>query len=179
MKKVCVITDDVMLFQKIKLELYGVCGVVMASARDDESYTYLVDADNEKYASMPGIKMKRAGECDIPLPFGTGSLRARFMSRGEGVSVSEDGTVVVGNASAKLTEVELALFLALYNRRGGYATREELMREIWADNAEDGVLNVYIHYLRCKLERGGERVIISSRGKGYKINDVYFGGKNA
>ena len=179
MKRVCVITDDVMLFQKIKLELFGVCEVVIANARTSDSSTYLIDADNDKYKDVPGIKMKRFGECDIPLPFRIGTLLERFTEQCDAISVSDDGTVVVGNTSAKLTEVELALFLALFERRGGYATREELMKEVWAEGADEGVLNVYIHYLRTKLEAGGDRVIISSRGKGYKINDVYFGGKNA
>ena len=39
--------------------------------------------------------------------------------------------------------------------------------------ADEGVLNVYVHYLREKLERGGEKIIISSRGLGYKIDEKY------
>ena len=180
MKRVCVITDDVMLFQKIKLELYGLCNVTMASGLTDGAHTHLIDADNGSFSDLPGIKMKRGEGGEISLPFAVGSLRARFdEAHRESISLSDDGTVIVGNTAARLTEVEMALFLALYNRGGAYATRDELISEVWGEGADGGVLNVYIHYLRGKLEPGGERVIISSRGKGYKINDVYFGGKNA
>ena len=48
-----------MLFQKIKLELFGVCDVVMDNARTTDGSTYLIDADNDKYAAIPGIKMRR------------------------------------------------------------------------------------------------------------------------
>lgn len=179
-KTVCVITDDIMLFQKIKLELFGVCNTVMASKPISDAHTHLIDADNEAYAGLSGIKMKRGEGGEISLPFIKGSLRARFEDTPEqSISVSADGTVVVGNTAARLTEVEMALFLSLYNRGGGYATRKELLDEVWGEGADGGVLNVYVHYLRGKLEKNGERIIISSRGKGYKINDIYFGGKNA
>ena len=41
-------------------------------------------------------------------------------------------------------------------------------------------MNVYVHYLREKLEYNGEKVIISSRKNGYKIDERFFprdGGK--
>ena len=53
------------------------------------------------------------------------------------------------------------------------------MKTVWGDGADGGVLNVYIHYLREKLEAGGEKIILSSRKQGYKIVEKYLknGGK--
>ena len=34
-------------------------------------------------------------------------------------------------------------------------------------------MNVYIHYLREKLEADGEKIILSSRSHGYKIDEKY------
>ena len=41
--------------------------------------------------------------------------------------------------------------------------------------ADEKTVNVYIHYLREKLESGGEKIIISSRNMGYKIDSKYLG----
>ena len=47
------------------------------------------------------------------------------------------------------------------------------MRDVWGDECEGGVLNVYIHYLREKLETEGEKIIFSTRKMGYKIDKKY------
>ena len=46
MKRVCVLTEDVMLFLKIKYELEGAFEVIMSDSRTDASDTLLIDADN-------------------------------------------------------------------------------------------------------------------------------------
>ena len=45
------------------------------------------------------------------------------------------------------------------------------------DDADGGILNVYVHYLREKLEKRGEKIIISSRKSGYKIDEKYLKGE--
>ena len=76
----------------------------------------------------------------------------------------------------KLTEVEHALFLALMKRGGEFASREDILREVWGSEADEGIINVYVHYLREKLEKSGEKIIVSSRKLGYKIDGKYLGG---
>lgn len=173
MKRICVLTEDVMLFLKIKYELSDGFEVVMSDS-PSASDTVLVDIDNPKFSSVAGITMSRTGG-DIQLPFRIGSLKEILNEDTSKLTVKDDGTAYVGARAVKLTEVEFTLFSALYKRRGAYATREELIREVWGDNADEGVLNVYIHYLRAKLEANGERVISCTRGKGYKLNENYFG----
>ena len=58
---------------------------------------------------------------------------------------------------------------------GEFVSRDELSRAVWGEGADGGILNVYIHYLREKLESKGEKVIISSRRGGYKIDGKYLG----
>ena len=177
MKRICVLTDDVMLFIKIKYELSDSFEVVLADSRESAD-AVLVDLDNPKYSNEVGLTMSRSGG-DITLPFRIGALKEMLGEERSELTVNDDGIVHIGARAVKLTDVELALFSALYKRGGDYATREELMREVWGDNADEGVLNVYIHYLRAKLEANGERVITCTRGKGYKLNEKYFGGRNA
>ncbi|MBR5817061.1 MAG: winged helix-turn-helix transcriptional regulator [Clostridia bacterium] len=179
MKRVCVITENEMLYRKIKLELAGVCEVYGARAPHDLSDGVLVDADNPKFCDLPGIKMSKTGG-DIPLPFKLGTLCELFKSDGEPkLKIGEGFDVFVGNRAVRLTEVEFSLFLALFESAGEYVSRGELVRRVWGEGFDEGVLNVYVHYLRAKLEADGERIITCSRGKGYKINEEYLGGRNA
>ena len=39
------------------------------------------------------------------------------------------------------------------------------------------MINVYIHYLREKLELCGEKIIIASREAGYRIDKRFLGGE--
>ncbi len=78
--------------------------------------------------------------------------------------------ILVGDAEVNLSEREYALFMALWNADGAYVPREQLLQEVWGeDDTDAGVVNVYIHYLRRKIEPGGRRYISAARGRGYKL----------
>ena len=177
MKRICVLTEDEMLFLKIKYELSDGFEVVMSDRRTDPSDTLLIDADDPKFSSEVGLRMSRT-EGDILIPFRIGTLKEMLSENGAELKIC-DGAVFVGTRAIRLTEVELALFSALYRRGGEYVTREDLIREVWGEGADAGILNVYVHYLRGKLEANGERVITCTRGRGYKLNEKYFGGRDA
>lgn len=77
-----------------------------------------------------------------------------------------------GNRIFQLTakEYELLEFFLRHPRQ--VLTREELMTKIWGYDysGESNVLEVYIGYLRSKLEAGGEpRLIHTVRGVGYVL----------
>ena len=62
---------------------------------------------------------------------------------------------------------------------GEFVSREEILSQVWNGDADCGIINVYIHYLREKIEHG-EKIILSSRKQGYCIDEKYLGGgKNA
>ncbi len=172
-----VLTNDRMLFQKIRLELYGIADVEIISSDKTGEYD-LIFTDLDTYnAPAPGYTMSRIEntKCDIPLPFILGEIRAiaeKFRIGGLSLDTCERTATLRGRVT-KLTEVEFALLYALYRRNGEYANREMLLSEVWGGNADSGVINVYIHYLREKLERNGEKIIISSRNNGYKIDEKY------
>ena len=52
-------------------------------------------------------------------------------------------------------------------------SREEILNAVWNNEADSGVINVYIHYLREKLELDGEKIILSSRKLGYAIDERF------
>ena len=95
----------------------------------------------------------------------------------EALTLDDTGRVAyIYGEEVKLTELEGALLSYLISRSGECATNEELIAHLWGGEATPGVVNVYIHYLREKLELRGERVILVRRGKGYYIEPKFLGG---
>ena len=67
-------------------------------------------------------------------------------------------------------EYELLLYMALRTNR--ICSREELLREVWhmAFDAQTNIVEVYINYLRRKIDRGhGWKFIRTVRGHGYRM----------
>ena len=171
-----VYTENEYLFQKIKLELSKIAEVFLLGKNDDiECDKYLVDADTPAFSDIDGIKMGRNGP-DIELPFRIGALSSLFKRDGGAFIelIDSKKTVKVGEKSVKLTELEYSLLSLLVSHNGGYVSRDEIIDSVWDSRADKGIVNVYIHYLREKLESSGEKVIISTRKLGYKIDEKYF-----
>ena len=112
------------------------------------------------------------GEGELPYPFTYRRKKVRLFIESERVARLDARTI-------KLTEVEGRLLRLLVDGGGEFVSREELAKKVWGENADGGVLNVYIHYLREKLEAGGEKIILSSRKGGYRIDERFLGGKDA
>jgi DNA-binding response OmpR family regulator len=71
-----------------------------------------------------------------------------------------------------LTERELAVFDVLAAHPGRVVTRAELLARAWAPNYDGspGVVDVYVGYLRRKLERPtGPPLIRTVRGVGFLL----------
>ena len=79
----------------------------------------------------------------------------------------EERTVRIGNDRIGLSEKEFSVFSLLLSKRGANVSREEISAAIGAGNSNEA--DVYICFLRRKLERGGKRMILTARGVGYKL----------
>jgi DNA-binding response OmpR family regulator len=64
----------------------------------------------------------------------------------------------------------------LVERRGETVSREAILEEVWGQSEEQGngnVIEVYVRYLRRKLEEKGERRLIHTvRGLGYCLRNA-------
>lgn len=170
-----VLTEDEFVFQKIYLTLSEVASVYRAaSAGDAPDYDIFLYTVGE--VSHPNAyRIGRDADATIGYPISITALRELVRSaEGQGGALLKmgDRAVFLRGKKIALTDVEYALLELLYRRGGDFVTREELMEKIWKGEADGGVLNVYIHYLRTKLE-DGEKIIISSRKNGYKIDGKY------
>ncbi|MFM8661428.1 MAG: winged helix-turn-helix domain-containing protein, partial [Cyanobium sp.] len=73
-----------------------------------------------------------------------------------------------------LTAREYQLLLLLLERQGTVVSRELILRRVWNDDrrTSSNVIEVYVRYLRQKLEEGGERRLIHTvRGQGYCLGE--------
>jgi len=79
-----------------------------------------------------------------------------------------------GQRLVSLTAREYALLLLLIEHSGQVLSRDQILRQVWHDqrSAASNVIEVYVRYLRQKLEEGGERRLIHTvRGRGYCLSD--------
>jgi two-component system response regulator MprA len=76
-----------------------------------------------------------------------------------------------GGRSLTLTAREYQLLLLLIEHRGQVLSREQILRRVWPEQQQgsaSNVIEVYVRYLRQKLEQGGERRLLHTvRGRGY------------
>lgn len=83
-------------------------------------------------------------------------------------------TVRRKDTEAVLSDREADLLAYLMRRPDTILQRDRILEDVWGDEAEDdsNVLNVYINYLRNKIELPGEpRVIHTVRGVGYMLSE--------
>ena len=175
--RVKILTKNKYLYKKLALELSEGEGFSLANEAFD---VLLADIDTET-APPSAFTMSYEREADISLPFKLGEVRA-LLSNNESTPIllfEEDRSVFLFGEKIKLTELEFSLFSLLYNR-AEFVSREEILDRVWHGEADGGIINVYVHYLREKLEKGGEKIILSSRKLGYGISEKFLkGAKNA
>ncbi len=73
-----------------------------------------------------------------------------------------------------LTAREYQLLLLLLERKGTVVSRDLILRRVWNDDrgTSSNVIEVYVRYLRQKLEVGGERRLLHTvRGQGYCLSE--------
>ena len=183
MKEILVLTKDKRLGQLLKIILRGDGRVTVAEGRTDASeYDYVIADIDSVDCPVASLKISPKGAAGaMPCPFRHEELLRRVRAVGKGekqsLSISEDKRIAtLGDKRIALTEVEGRLLYILINA-GGFVSRETLLKRVWGQDNDSGIINVYIHYLREKLEKGGEKIIISSRKSGYKIDEKYLGGE--
>ncbi|MGH9358144.1 MAG: response regulator transcription factor [Terriglobia bacterium] len=110
------------------------------------------------------------------------ALLRRLRPSGDAISRLEDlelnrisRTVTRGGRVVELTPKEFALLEYLMANLGRCLTRDMIMQHVWKLSAGSvtNVVDVYINYLRNKLDRDFERKLIRTvRGAGYQMGEV-------
>ncbi|MCX8032474.1 MAG: response regulator transcription factor [Thermoleophilia bacterium] len=132
----------------------------------------------------------------LPKPFDFDELLARIRAqlrhvRQSQASVLQVGDVkldlktrqvVRGNRSVDLTTREFALLEFLMRHAGQVLTRSQILNGVWGYgfDPQSNVVDVYIGYLRDKLDRLGEESLIETvRGGGYRLRALPPAGANS
>ncbi len=172
-KRALVITRSDIILRLVRCELSPELECYMAD-RTATGYDYIIyDYDFCEKMDLPGISIGWGEGADITLPFPIGELRAKILSPRQELTLDRTGLIAtLCGRKVRLTELEATLLDLIIRGGKEYTSRESLHRALWGERATDGALNVYIHYLRRKLELTDEKVILSSR-EGYKINERY------
>jgi DNA-binding response OmpR family regulator len=125
----------------------------------------------------------------VTKPFSFGELLARVRAvtrrpgaRAEPIMRFDDieldpasGRATRGGRPLDLSAREFALLKAFLARQGHVLTRAQLYETVWGGDYDglSNVLDVYVNYLRNKLENdGGRRVLHTVRGRGYTFGDT-------
>lgn len=176
-KHVSVVTGDVYLARKIYLILKGEAELSLGDGATGN--IALIDLDTAGEVEVPdgvrAVYMSRRTECELSVPFTPTELIAAVRERSQAIArLSLTGrTAWLDGSEIRLTEVEAALLGRLMAEGGEFVPRDRLLADVWGEGVDGSVINVYIHYLREKLERRGEKIILSSRSHGYKIDEKY------
>lgn len=145
----------------------------------------ILTAENSPQAIARNL---RAGADDyISKPFTSEELLARVSVRmremrdsnsilkANDIEVNKDSLEVsVKGKYIDLTKTEFELLLYLMENKNKILTREMILSRVWSTNPdiETRVVDVYVGYLRKKLEQFSDgKLIYSKRGYGYSIKD--------
>jgi DNA-binding response OmpR family regulator len=186
MKRVAVYTKNMLLARRLQLILRGYAKLDVITDESDTDGYHAVFIDRESFPdiSIHGTDLPHisVGEKIYNTPILHTDILAiteeRNNSDKECMLTLSDVTreAILRDEKIKLTDLEYKL-LSLLLSHNGYVDRTTILREVWDGKRYAGVVNVYIHYLRGKLESGGEKIIISSRRDGYAISPKYRGGR--
>lgn len=105
---------------------------------------------------------------------GETSLAAAIMQVGDLALDPAAKTVRRGGRQIDLTPKEFALLAYLMSNAGVVVSRQTLLANVWGMNFDPGtkVVDVYIRYLRLKVDRDSDKPIIRTvRGFGYTMPD--------
>ena len=175
-KHVGIVTSDFILYNKIRLLLRdSALATLIAKGDATEGYDLII-VDTHSDVSIPENAITIGDGGILPSSFRHEDLLAIINGNEKKadvitLSASSQSAYLSGEA-IKLTDVEYKLLDVIVSA-DGYVSKTEILHTVWGDGYDEGVVNVYVYYLRKKLEKDGRRVIISSRNEGYKIDEKY------
>lgn len=160
MKKACIYTQDERLFYELSLLL---CENGYTVSEREDGALLIVDLDTlsrkvkkgERMLTLSRERRRQEGGAFLLRPFTYDAFRDAL------ADVEAQGDELA------LSATEAKLLSILKEANGKSVSRETLIEKVWGKSGSDSLLNLYIHYLRGKLEKDGRRLIYAARGKGY------------
>lgn len=150
MAEIAILTDDTRLYRILTLLVLD-CGHTVGATSPALVLTDMKDVP-ERLSSLPRLTV---GEGGISRPFSHAEMCAHIKR------------IMAGGDVPLLTPTEQRLYDALLAASPSPVNRDTLSRLVFDTEEDGGRLNLYIHYLRKKIETDGVKRIFATRGKGY------------
>ena len=180
---ICILSDEEPFARMLYLELSDRGrSVAVAASPDDLPPCDLCLADRDRFPAFSSdCRTVFYGRCISPAdpsalhrPFAiedaVSLTEGRTVRRGL-LFLEEECAVLLDGERICLTRLEYALLSRLAAEHGNPVSKDTLYREIFSGEGDEGIVNVYIHYLRRKLECDGRRRITALRGRGYALRE--------
>jgi two-component system response regulator MprA len=178
---------DVIVLDWMMPDLDGIGVVKQLRAADDKTLILMLTARDAVEDRVQGLE---TGADDyLAKPFAPAELLARLhallrrpavVTKNASLAYSDLSLDPItretrrGDRAFELTSKEFDLLHLLLRHPRQVLRREQILQDVWGYDfgGEDNVLEVYIGYLRKKLEAGGEpRLIQTVRGVGYVLRE--------
>jgi len=159
------------VLKRIRAERPEVPIIVVSALGEVDEKVDLLDAGADDYLVKPFAFAELAAR--VRAAARQGAASAREITVGDVTLDTRTRVVTRGDSiQADLPSREFALLEYLMRHNGQVLTRQQLLDSVWGIDfdASSNVVDVYVSYLRRKLDRPGEPSFIETvRGAGYRV----------
>jgi len=159
------------VLKRIRAERPEVPIIVVSALGEVDEKVDLLDAGADDYLVKPFAFAELAAR--VRAAARQGAASARELTVGDVTLDTRTRVVTRGDSiQADLPSREFALLEYLMRHNGQVLTRQQLLDSVWGIDfdASSNVVDVYVSYLRRKLDRAGEPSFIETvRGAGYRV----------
>lgn len=166
--------DGFEVLKKIRQEKVDVA-VLMLTAKDDvESRVRGLDTGADDYLVKPFAMAELFARLRVLMRRKNGTNEEVKLVCGPIVMYPEQARVEANEETMNLSKKEFRLLEYLLWNVGRVLTKDQILDRVWGmgSDASDGVVDVYIHYLRKKLTQYNVGVYLETvRGVGYRMKE--------
>lgn len=150
--------------------------IIMLTAKDDISDKITgLDLGADDYITKPFSIEELLARIRVSLRHNTKKAHSSKTLTFNALKLDTDSyNVTYDNIQIDLTKTEFELLKYLMENKNIVLTREKIITEVWGYdyNGETNIVDVYIRYLRNKIDdRFNKKIIYTIRGVGYTIKD--------
>ena len=150
--------------------------IIMLTAKDDTAdvVTGLDNGANDYVKKPFAIEELLARIRSTLKQYENRNAVGEYLQTADLVMDSAKRTVKRSGHNIELTKLEFDLLMYLLKNKGIVLTRDQILEKVWGFDyiGETNVVDVYINYLRNKIDKENENKMITTvRGVGYSIKD--------
>lgn len=163
--------DGRLLLHDLRVERADVPVLVLSALGETDDKVELLDMGANDYLTKPFAFRELAAR--VRALTRHDNVRSDVLEAGELTLDTRTRVVTRSDRTVSLPAREFALLEYLMRHAGQVLGRQQLLDAVWGMNfyTESNVVDVYVRYLRRKLDAEGEPSVIETvRGVGYRVN---------